>query len=298
MSFSSTCRSIKKLIRHHQWIKNILVFVPLLLANQWAESGKALAGVLSFIAFSLVASAVYALNDVLDREADRAHPAKKHRPIASGALSPSTGLLISGLLLAGSLALSLLALPFGFFVVLTGYFLANLAYSFWFKHVAIFDVILLTLMYVIRIVAGGEGTGVPVSEWLLTLSFFLFLSLALGKRAQELLKNQETGIQTSKSRGYLPEDLHIVRSLGLGSALMTVLVIALYIQQQVPGELYQSPGLLWINAPLLFYGLARFWIHVGRGSMRHDPVLFVLRDWPSHLVFLMIVLVVLLAHRI
>jgi len=299
MSPRKTIPALLQLLRPHQWMKNILIFMPVLLANEWELPGKTRAAWLSFLCFSLAASAVYILNDWVDREADRKHPVKKNRPLASGAISPALGFAAMLLLLGISLTLARTLLPFGFFAVLLTYLAGNLLYSFWFKRVAILDVVFLTLMYVLRIIAGGQGTGIEITDWLLTISLFLFLSLAFGKRFQELQKAVEReAAPDEKIRGYYPEDLPLVRNFGQGSGLISVLVLALYINSLDLAEQYKSPGLLWVLCPLLLYGLGRFWIHAERGKMNSDPLKFVLLDWPSHFVFVLIILTIVAALRV
>jgi len=258
-------------LRPHQWVKNALVFVPLAGAHRLGDADRLLPTTLAFGAFCLTASAVYLTNDLADLEADRLHPRKRLRPLASGALSAGLARALVPLLLAGALALAL-RLPPATGAILLGYWLATLAYSMGLKRQPVLDVLLLAGLYTARLYAGGLAAQVPVSEWLATYSMFLFLSLAFLKRAVEL---DGAALQ---GRGYRREDRAPVFAMGIASAYLSVLVLALYVSAQDTTRLYSHPTRLWLLCPLLLYWVSRVWLLAQRGELDDDPVLFALRD--------------------
>ncbi|MFM7026313.1 MAG: UbiA family prenyltransferase [Limnohabitans sp.] len=278
-----------KALRVHQWVKNLLVIVPLLTAHAYTQAGALSAIGLAFGAFSLTASAVYLLNDLVDVQDDRHHHRKRHRPFASGQLSLLTGWMAWPLLLGLAFALSSL-LPSAFVAALLCYFLLTLAYSFVFKEMAIWDVLLLAMLYTMRIIAGSAAVDVALSFWLLLFSMFLFLSLALIKRFSELFLARQRG-QTGalRGRGYQPDDLELVSSLGASSGLISILVLGLYIQDSRTAALYPAPQMLWLACPALLVWLMRAWLIAHRGAMHDDPILFALKDRTSWLILIFIV---------
>ncbi len=260
-------------LRPHQWAKNLLVFLPLVGAHRLGDRAALQDALLAFVAFDLVASAAYVVNDLRDVEADRAHPEKRHRPFAAGALAPWHGAALVGLLLAGAAALAAL-LPGTFALLLAGYLVASLAYSFGLKRQVALDVLLLAGLYTARMFAGGFATGVPVSEWLASFAMFLFLSLAFAKRASELVRSE----RALPGRGYRPEDAQVVFSMGIAAGYLSVLVLALYVSSQDVRRLYARPAWLWGLCPLLLYWVSRLWVRARRGEVHHDPLIFALRD--------------------
>ncbi|MCH7975105.1 MAG: UbiA family prenyltransferase [Bacteroidetes bacterium] len=269
---------IARALRPHQWVKNILVFLPLLMAHQVSETGLLLDAFVAFAAFSLLASGTYIVNDLVDREYDRQHPTKRTRPFASGALSPAFGYMLSPLLIASAFAISLVALPMPFSMVLAVYLIVTLAYSFGLKRWTALDVVILGGLYALRVLAGAAATHVELSEWLLAFSLFFFLSLAILKRYAELRLMQETEVTASKGRGYSVEDVAMLRGLGPATGFMAVLVLALYITSPEVTALYQHPVRLWLVTPLLLYWTMHMWLVAHRRAMPDDPVLFTVRD--------------------
>jgi len=271
-------------IRMRQWVKNLLVFLPTLLAYRFLDSGPLLHSSLAFFSFSFGASAVYVLNDLLDLEADRHHPEKRHRPFASGRLPLQAGYVLIPILLAASLGLAAL-LPREFAIVLAVYFAATSLYSFRLKQVALVDILLLASLYTLRIIAGSAATGITVSEWLLAFSMFLFLSLAAVKRYVELLRlrqrindSEHEGEARIKRRGYYAGDLELIVQMGLSSGYIAVLVLALYISSDAVAELYDRPQVLWFVCPLLLYWISRIWLLAHRGVLQEDPLSFAVND--------------------
>ncbi|KWR74833.1 MULTISPECIES: UbiA family prenyltransferase [Pseudomonas] len=274
-----------KALRVHQWAKNALVFVPLLASHRLLEPHLLLNGLLAFLFFGLCASSVYILNDLLDLEDDRHHISKCHRPFASGALSIKSGLLIFPLLLLIGLGGALLLLPWKFSLALLAYYMLTLAYSFWLKRRMAMDVIVLAMLYTSRIIAGTFAFEVRLTFWMLAFSMFIFLSLALVKRYAELRDARVKGkSQKTRGRGYYPDDLEMVSSLGASSGYLSVMVLALYIQDGTTAALYRYPQLIWLACPLLLFWITRIWMLTHRGLMHDDPVVFAIKDRASLLI--------------
>ncbi len=283
-----------KALRVHQWVKNLLVFVPLIMAHRMLELDLLRNVLLAFWSFSLCASTVYVLNDMLDLSADRQHPKKRLRPFASGAISLSSGLLLIPLLLLLA-ALCAATLPPLFTQILLGYFLLTTAYSVFLKQVVLVDILVLAALYTVRLMAGGAAVGVAVSQWLLAFSMFFFLSLACVKRYSELLLMQSMKREGSKGRGYLVVDREQVAHLGTSAGYISVLVLALYINSREVFSLYTKPELLWFICPVLLYWVSRVWMIAHRGNLHEDPIVFALRDKVSYLVGAMCAACIMLA---
>lgn len=289
--------SLLRAMRPHQWLKNLLIFVPLFTAHLYGDPANLIPALLAFIAFGFTASSVYLLNDLSDVDADRHHPRKRRRPFAAGDLSLLHGWLAWPALLVPALAISAMALPPNFLAWLCAYFGLTLAYSLALKRIVMVDVLTLAALYTLRIVAGAAAVGVALSFWLLTFSMFFFLSLAFIKRYSEIRAGLDSGRQGRlRGRGYLHEDLEIVANLGSGAGLISVLVLAFYIMDHHTAEHYRAPELIWLACPLLLYWITRAWLIAHRGQMHDDPLLFALRDYASWLVGLGFVTVFLLAR--
>jgi 4-hydroxybenzoate polyprenyltransferase len=289
---------VVRALRPHQWVKNLLLFVPLLLAHEVDRASRSarLADLaVAFAAFCCVASAGYVLNDLWDRDVDRRHPTKRDRPLAAGRLSARAGaLLAAGLYLAG-LAASLATLPRAFTGLLVIYALLTALYSLWLKKLLLVDVFVLAGLYTQRVVAGGAAGGVHTSEWLLAFCIFFFLSLAFAKRYVELLRVQaESGAQIP-GRAYRLEDLAVMEAVGPASGYLAVLVMALYVNSAKASQLYRSAVLLWLLCPVLLYWITRIWFLARRRSLTEDPILFALHDRVSLTCAALGVLLVLVA---
>ncbi len=283
-----------KALRPHQWIKNLIIFVPLVTSHQLFDTRKLGSAILAFVAFSLCASGVYVLNDLLDLQADRQHGSKQFRALASGQLPLSVGLLM----VPGALALSAVTacfLPWRFGAVLAVYFLLTTSYSFSLKQIALLDVFVLAALYTIRLIAGHASTGVAYSFWLLAFSMFIFLSLALLKRFTELAALRHQNKPGSLGRGYVAGDLELIAMLGIASGFLSVLVMALYVNSEDVTVLYQFPILLLLVCPLLLFWISRVWLLAHRGRMHDDPIVFALLDGPSYLIGALTLLVLWLA---
>lgn len=273
----ATVRSYGKALRLHQWLKNILVFVPLLTAHKVNDLTAITASVVAYFAFGLVASSVYVLNDLMDLEADRQHVRKRHRPFAAGEISLVQGILmVPTLLVAGALLCTWLRPMFG--ITLVAYYCITLVYTFRLKQLVLVDVIALAALYTLRIVAGAAAIDVVPSFWLLAFSVFIFLSLALVKRYSELLVMRQDGKEAPEGRGYQLGDLSVLVSLGAASGYTAVLVAALYINSGDVLRLYRHPEALWMLCPLILYWISRVWLLAHRGEMHDDPVVFAIRD--------------------
>jgi 4-hydroxybenzoate polyprenyltransferase/phosphoserine phosphatase len=288
--------ALLKAMRPHQWMKNLLVLIPLLAAHRYGDVTSVLQALLAFLAFGLTASSVYLLNDLVDLTDDRHHPRKRQRPFAAGHLGLTAGWLTWPALVVLSFALSILALPWPFTVSLAFYFITTLAYSLRLKQVPMVDVMTLALLYTMRIIAGAAAIAVPLSFWLLSFSMFIFLSLALVKRYSELkgASNAEQGGRL-RGRGYDAQDLSLVAILGGSAGYTAVLVLALYIQDSHTAALYASPEFIWVACPLLLFWVSRVWLITHRGQMHDDPIVFALKDRVSWGVAILVAAVFILA---
>ncbi len=287
MVFKSKSNKLKLIIREirvYQWLKNILIFFPLLMAHKVTDVQLFANVIYAFFAFSLIASSVYVLNDLLDLESDRHHPRKKNRPFASGSLPLQLGFFMTPLLLAGGILISILLLPIDFFYYLLIYFILTTSYSFYLKKQPIFDVIILACLYTLRLVAGASAVHVQASPWLLGFSIFLFLSLAFIKRYTELLVIREQNKNESKGRGYIVEDMSLISNMGPASGYMSVLVLALYVNSKEVITLYHRPEILWFVVLCLLFWISRMWLLAFRGKMDDDPLVYTGKDWVSYVI--------------
>lgn len=272
-------------LRIHQWMKNSLIFVPLLAAHQITNPTLVWQGVLAFILFGLCASSVYILNDLLDLADDRHHHSKKSRAFASGNLSIKTGIVAFPLLLGSAFIGAVFLLPWQFAAVLLVYYFLTLAYSLYLKRQMAVDVIALATLYTLRIIAGAAAFKLELTFWMLAFSMFMFLSLALVKRYAELREARVKG-RTGKTRGrgYYPDDLEMISSLGASSGYLAVMVLALYIHDPATINLYSHPQIIWLACPLLLFWITRVWMLTHRGLIHEDPVVFAIRDRVSLMV--------------
>ena len=267
-------------LRLHQWIKNLLLFVPAAAAHEILDLEVLPKLIFAFFAFSLSASAVYLINDLLDLENDRLHDTKRLRPIAQGDVSIINAGLASAALIVLGFGISLFV-GLGFTYALLGYLLLTTLYSALLKKLLIVDVVILALLYTLRIVAGGISVQIPVSFWLLAFSLFIFLSLSFVKRASELEAWKSGDIKSSPGRAYTESDLPAVNSLGIGAGLLSVLVFALYLDSESISGLYQNPEYLWAAVPVMIFWVSWVWIKSGRGEVNQDPIIFALKDRAS-----------------
>lgn len=286
--------TLRKTLRLHQWAKNFLIFVPLVLGGKMLDAEAWLHAVLGFLALGLIASATYIVNDLIDLPNDRQHPTKRYRPLASGEIAPRTAMAIMA---------ACLATGFGIAIFLGGhalgmlclYLVITLSYSLWLKRTAILDVTLLSTLYTLRLGLGIVLANVSVSYWLLIFSMFVFLSLSLAKRYTELMhaKDKEGEVL---GRGYAFADAPLVLNIGVSSAMAAVLIMTLFLSEEVfTRPQYIEPHLLWACPPILFLFLGRVWLLAQRGQMHDDPVAFALKDKTSVLLGGVMTLTIILA---
>jgi len=282
-------------LRPLHWTKNLLVFAPVVLAHRTGDAEAWRASGLAFAAFCLAASGTYLINDVRDLEFDRAHPTKRNRMIASGAVSPAVATILGVILvLAGvALAYSVSLAVVGYLAV---YGVLSLAYSLWLKRRVFLDVLALSALWTIRVLAGGAAALVEVSDWLVALSVFLFVGLALLKRYADLgFLMKQDALDAAPGRGYVTADRDLLRSMGVTSGYLAVLVLALYLASPQVARLYTSPRLLWLVCPLLLYWIAHMWFLAHRGAIKDDPIVVATRDPASYVVGVLIALIVFAA---
>lgn len=261
--------------RPHHWVKNLLVFVPILAAHRWDETGLWLQAALAFAAFCLTSSAVYLTNDLFDIEDDRAHPVKRLRPLASGQMSPRQAVLLAILILGNGLALAAKA---GVLPVLAAYAVASLAYSLKLKTVPGLDLIWLVGLYTLRLLAGGMATGIAVSGWLLAYGGCVFASLALAKRCAEVAGANAGTLPLPSRRGYRLRDRRALALAGVAAAIASACVLALYLKEAQAIALYDRPAWLMLAGAVVLAWLMRVWWLVSRNRLISDPIVFALRD--------------------
>lgn len=266
-----------RLLRPRQWVKNLLVFVPALAAHLVPNGTQRIQLIFAFLAISFCASAVYVINDLFDADSDRLHPTKKNRPIAAGEIGNTTainiaiGLLVVAAMLAGHVNAV-------FVSWLVGYFALTLLYTFWLKQLVLVDCFTLATLYTFRILAGAAVVNIQVSFWLLACSGFLFLSLAFAKRYGEIAINVSQGREYFVGRGYQNSDANLILNFGVGSGLISTLVLALYVNSGSIVELYRTPFVIWGTVPILLLWIFRIWLKTHRGEIADDPLLYATKD--------------------
>ena len=275
---SSTFVSLVRQMRVYQWVKNLLLIVPLALAHRTGDTDALVACIWGIVAFSLVASSVYIVNDISDLEHDRAHPRKRFRPLASGAISLPLAWSVVAVCVVVASAICATVMPQSFTLWLITYAVATTAYSFVLKRIALVDVIALAGLYALRIAAGGAAASVEVSPWLLGFSLFLFMSLAFLKRYAELRDTIEREGTHVSGRGYHVGDAEFVLMAGTALGFVAVLVFTLYVNGPQVQTLYRHPYRMWLIAPCLVYWVSHLWLTAHRGGMHDDPIVFAARD--------------------
>lgn len=275
---ASTLKDFVKAMRPHQWVKNVLIFLPLALSHQLLDSTKLMQAFAAFAAFSLCASATYILNDILDIRSDRRHARKRSRPFAAARISIPKGLLAAALLFVLSFSIALAFTAPIVIVLLAGYIGFTLTYSLYLKEKLLVDAMALGLLYGYRIIIGGAAAAVLVSDWLIAFSVFFFLGLALVKRYTEISQKAQNADGKISGRGYYGGDREIVSVLGVVSSYTSILILALYITSPDVAVLYGEPRILWVICLVMIYWLGRIWTLAHRGHMPDDPIVFALRD--------------------
>ena len=269
--------AVAKALRPYQWTKNLLIFVPILTANQISDRSAWVAAFFAFLGFSITASGIYVLNDLTDLAADRRHLRKRYRPFASGMVPVWVGMVLAPFLLAVGLAIGWRT---GALSALLLYVVVSLSYTIYAKELPLVDVFCLAFLYVIRLVAGGLATGFFVSQWLLGFSAFLFLSLAFVKRVAEISAEARKSVTVSR-RGYLADDYPVLKMMGVTSSFASCVLLALFVQSPEVAARYATPVLLWALVPLILFWQLRLWLSTTRGYMHDDPIVYAARDWVS-----------------
>ncbi len=291
-------REALRALRPHQWVKNLLVFVPMVAAREAGLADSILLSLAAFMAFSLAASSVYVVNDLMDLDSDRAHPRKKTRPLAQGTVSIGAAgtlgliVLLTAFVIAGAVS------PL-FGAVIATYVVSSTMYTVRLKRIPLLDTMTLAGLYTLRIVGGAVAIQVTPSFWLLAFSMFFFLSLALAKRHSELLefdqKPASSASSTIPGREYVPEDLHTLISQGSASGYAAVVVLSLYIHSDIVQSQYRNPDLIFLVCPLLLYWLNKLWLNSQRRQIKEDPLIWAFTNRVSRLIGALCVLVLGLA---
>lgn len=279
-----------KMIRTYQWVKNFLIFLPLILAHKFLDVNLLLKALVAFFSFSFLASSVYIINDIMDVESDRIHPSKKNRPIASGAVKISSALKVAFILMPLSFIISIFLGKEFLFVLLT-YFITTSCYSFYLKKIMLVDILILSLLYTVRMFAGGVALNIYLSPWLFMFSMFFFFSLACAKRYSELYAVRNNLQDEIKGRGYQAQDLEQIQIFGSSSGYIAILIFALYIQSDISMKLYKTPSFFWALCPIMLYWISRVWLLSHRGQMTQDPIIFALKDKVSYVVLILSIII-------
>jgi len=288
-------KNLIKEMRLYQWIKNVLIFLPILLAHEFTDITAITNSIIAFFCFSFTASFIYIINDLLDLESDRNHKKKCRRPFASGKLNPVPAFSISFVLMLASLLVAIFYLPNDFDLILLFYLLLTTLYSVYLKKIVIADIITLAVLYSTRIIAGGEISKLPLSKWFIAFSLFMFFSLAIIKRYTELknlIKQNKTKI---KGRGYETDDMKLLLTLGTSSGYISVLIFLLYIFSPAVSMLYNNPLYLIPVSILLLAWITNMWFKAFRGEMNEDPIVYTVKDSFSYVLIVLIILFIILA---
>lgn len=294
---SATWRDWMKGLRLHQWLKNLLVLVPLFTSFSFNHTDAAWRALLAFIAFSIVASGTYIINDLWDLDSDRVHPRKRNRPFASGRIVIPRAIAAAALLLISGFAMAAFA-GARFTILLAAYLVLTSAYSWVLKRKMMADVITLASLYTLRILAGAVAIQVTVTTWLFAFSVFIFLSLALIKRCAELVSLSHEPVQRNTGRGYNVEDLRVLWPMGVASGMCSVVVFGLYVNAEATQTRYASPSFIWMAGLLLIYWISRLWVKTSRGEMHDDPIVYALTDRNSQITIALMMAAVLISYAI
>jgi 4-hydroxybenzoate polyprenyltransferase len=293
-TFGGAARDMVRGMRIHQWLKNLLIFVPAATSHRIFEAAVLRPVVLAFLGFSACASAGYLVNDLLDLKADREHPSKRNRPFASGALTPRFGAAVAAVLFLTGLGFGAMVSQ-RYMLFLCGYLALTIAYSVALKKVLLLDIFLLAFFYTLRVFLGGEAAQVTVSFWLAAFSTFFFFSLAVIKRFNELRILVKHAAGEAARRDYRADDVPMLAMWGTASGCASIVVLALYINSEEVTKLYHHPMLLWPVCLAILYWLNRIWMLANRSALPYDPIIFAVKDWPSYVVAAFVAASILLA---
>ena len=281
-----TLNTWRRVFRFHQYLKNLLLFVPLAAAHQIGQVQSINLLLMAFASFSLCASSVYIINDLVDLESDRQHPRKCNRPFATGMVPIKYGAMLAPISLLASLALASLVGD-QFLIWLITYFALTIAYSLRLKRYALLDCLALAVLYTLRIIAGASAVSIKLSFWLLTFSIFLFLSLAFVKRYAELEVQILHGNTRAHGRGYCVEDAPLIQALGISAGYAAILVLAFYLNSEAVISLYATPEFIWLAIPLMLFWVSWIWMKAHQGKMHDDPIVFAIQDKTSLIIGLL-----------
>ena len=289
-----TIYSVLNLLRIHQWVKNLLLFLPIIAAHQLHNLDNVANLIIAFFSFGFCASAIYIINDLYDLENDRIHEIKRKRPFANGSISILTGLILIPILLTGSLLIGYF-INQSFFICLIIYIIITTFYTIFFKRVPVLDCATLSILYTFRIVAGGIVVNVNPSFWLLHFSVFMFLSLAFVKRYLELINSSSKNNSELLGRGYYKSDIPVVLGIGLTSGFASIVILSLYMQSQTISKLYQTPEIIWFSLIIVLIWISYIWLKACRNQIDSDPIIFALKDKISWFLGFLVVLIFLIA---
>ena len=288
--------NIFKITRPYQWVKNILIFIPMLMSHQLTIDNFILS-IKAFIIFSLIASSIYVINDIADLESDKKHPYKKHRPLAAGLINLNQcKILIFILLLISSFFL--LSTNLNFFFLIISYFIISNLYTFLFKKYIYVDLLILSMLYTLRIIAGGVITDISVSIWLLSFSVFFFISLASVKRQIEIMNLKKVNEKKISGRGYSLQNENTINKISIFSGCISILVLIFYINSPQILKLYSSPIFLWGMAFMMFFWITRIIYIAKKGKIKDDPIVYAINDKISYLCLFFILCVIWLGITI
>ena len=280
-------KTLLKVFRVHHWIKNLLLFIPLITAHKFYDLDLIFLLCLAFLSFSFCASSIYIINDILDIKNDTQHPKKKQRPFASKEISIKKGIFLASFSLIISFIFSL-SLNKLFIIFLIGYFLLSSVYSFYLKKIKYLDCIILVIFYILRLFSGGVVVNIMPSFWLVIFSIFIFFSLALAKRYTELnLHYSKSENLKISGRNYTYKDQKNLNTLGIISGYLSVLTLAFYLGSETVSRLYQTSLFIWLAVPLLFLWIRLVWTKSKNKEMDDDPVIFAIKNkWSVTIIFL------------
>ena len=288
--------SILKIIRPYQWVKNVLVFLPMLMSHN-LTSENFLILINAFIIFSLVASSIYVINDIADLKSDQQHSYKKNRPFASGLINFNQCLyLIIFLILISSLLLINLNKNF-IFLILTYFIISNL-YTFVFKKYIIIDLLILSILHILRIIGGGLIVDISISIWLISFSIFFFIFLAGIKRLIEIINTKEFNKNKIVGRGYIYKNKKIINIISIFSGYMSVIVLILYVNSSQTINLYSSPNILWGICFVMLFWISRMIYISNKRLIKEDPIIYTIKDVISYVCLFLILCIILLGFSI
>ncbi len=288
--------NILKIIRPYQWVKNILIFIPMLMAHQLTVNNFILS-IKAFVIFSLIASSIYVINDIVDVKSDKKHPYKKYRPLAAGLINVDQCKKIIFFLILLSV-IFLITTNKNFFLLIISYFIISNLYTFILKKYIFIDLLILASLYTLRIIAGGLITGISVSIWLLSFSIFFFISLASVKRQIELLNYKKLKKKEISGRGYTLKDEKVINNVSILSGCVSILVLIFYINSPQVHKLYSSPSIMWGICIIMIFWIFRIIVVAKKGKIKDDPIVYAIKDKISYLCFFLILCIIWLGITI